>query len=134
MARLDLDLTEFNRLEQALKGYEGNAEETINSVLHNEGGLLIQEEIKRLMPVSGRQWKGKKPSAKTAKSLTIETGNLSVTVRTTKNYHYLYFPDDGTNTINHAGNQQFFLRGGENKQSEIIDLCIERLVNGFEQT
>ena len=134
MARFDLDATEFGRLEQALKTYEGNAEAIINEVLHTEGGQLIQEEIKRLMPVSGKQWKGKRPPAKTAKSLTDEKGNLSVTVKTTKNYNYLYFPDDGTNTRNHAGNKQFFLHGGENKQSEIIDLCIERLVKGFEQS
>ena len=134
MARFDLDTREFDRLEKALKAYEGNAEDMINSVLHNEGSLLIQEEIKRLMPVSGRQWAGKKPPAKTAKSLTDEKGNLSVTVKTTKNYHYLYFPDDGTSTRHHAGNKQFFLSGGENKQSEIIDLCVERLVKGFEQS
>lgn len=134
MARFDLDATEFGRLEQALKSFEGNAEAIINEVLHTEGSQLIQEEIKRLMPVSGRQWKGNRPPAKTAKSLTDEKGNLSVTVKTTKNYNYLYFPDDGTNTRNHAGNKQFFLHGGENKQSEIIDLCIERLVKGFEQS
>lgn len=134
MARFDLDIAEFSRLEQALKGYSGNAEEIINSVLHNEGSQLIQDEIKLLMPVSGRDWSGKKPSAKSAKSLTDEKGNLSVTVKTTKNYHYLYFPDDGTTTRNHAGNRQFFLHGGENKQTEIIDLCIERLGDGFEKS
>lgn len=134
MARFEMDATEFDRLQQAIKNFPGNAEEAINDVLHNEGGELIQTEIRRLMPVSGKSWKGKKPPAKKGKSLRQDNGNLAVTIRTTANYHYLYFPDDGTNTRNHAGNKQFFMRGGENKQSEIVDRCITRLVTDFEQS
>jgi len=133
MARFDMDAKEFDRLQQAIKNFPGSAEEIINDVFHNEGGELIQEAIRRLMPVSGKNWKGKKPGAKNGKSLKQENGNLAVTVRTTSAYHYLYFPDDGTNTRNHVGNQQFFRRGGESSQSEIVDRCISRLVTDFEK-
>ena len=132
MARFELDATEFDRLSQAVKNFPNDAEKTINGVLHNEASPLIQEAIKRLMPVSGKKWKGKKPAAKTAKSLADEKGNLFVTVKTTNNYRYLYFPDDGTSTRRHVGNQQFFGRGGEAKQTEIVDRCINRLVEDFE--
>lgn len=132
MARFELDATEFDRLSQVVKNFPNDAEKTINDVLHNEASPLIQEAIKRLMPVSGKKWKGKKPAAKTAKSLTDEKGNLFITVKNTNNYHYLYFPDDGTSTRRHIGDQQFFLRGGEAKQTEITDRCINRLVEGFE--
>ena len=84
------------------------------------------------MPVSGREWKGKKTAAKSAKSLTDLKGNLFVWVKTTNNYHYLYFPDDGTNTRRHVGNQQFFLKGAESQQETIVDLCIKKLVDSFE--
>lgn len=127
MAVFRLEATEFERLEQVMKNFPDVAEKTINEVLHNEGSQLIQESIKNLVPVSGRNWKGKKASAKTGNSLTDVKENLSITVKTTKNYQYLYFPDDGTNTRRHAGNQQFFLKGAEEQQNTIIDLCINRL-------
>ena len=122
----------FENLQKAMKNYKGNVEEVINNVLHMEASPLIQDKIRLLMPVSDREWKGKLPHAKTSKSLTDEKGNLSITVKTTKNYQYLYFPDDGSTTLHHAGNQQFFKRGGEMVQDEIIDRCIGALVNDFE--
>lgn len=134
MARFEMDSKEVDRLFGALKNFPGNAEEAINEVFHNDAPQMVAEEIKLLMPVSGKMWKGKKPAAKTANSLTDEKANLAFTVKTKGDYHYLYFPDDGTNTRRHAGDQQFFNRGGENKQSEIVDCCITRLVNAFEQS
>lgn len=131
MARFEMDAKEVERLFNTVKNFPGNAEKSINEVFHNDAPPIVSEEIKRLMPVSGKSWKGKAPAAKGAKSLTDETANLSFTVKTTGKYHYLYFPDDGTNTKRHVGNQQFFQRGGENKQTEIVDRCINRIVNDF---
>lgn len=129
MSVLDLQIKEFDELQQAVENYSGNTEEAINDILHNEAGLLIQDAVKRLMPVSGKTWKGKKKAAKSANSLTIKKENLAVTVTTQKAYGYLYFPDDGTNTRRHAGNQQFFRKGGESQIEEIKERCINRLVN-----
>lgn len=131
MARFEMDAKEVERLFNTVKNFPGNAEKSINEVFHNDAPPIVSEEIKRLMPVSGKSWKGKAPAAKSAKSLTDETANLSFTVKTTDKYHYLYFPDDGTNTKRHVGNQQFFQHGGENKQTEIVDRCINRIVNDF---
>ena len=127
-----VEATEFERLENAIKNFPGEAESIINEVLHTEGSQLIQEAIRNLMPVSGREWKGKKAAAKEANSLTDMKGNLFVEVKSTNNYNYLYFPDDGTNTKKHAGNQQFFLKGAESQQEAIIDLCVSKLVDSFE--
>ena len=127
MAVFRLEAAEFERLEQVMKNFPDEAENVINEVLHNEGSQLIQESIRNLIPVSGRNWKGKKAPAKTGSSLTDVKGNLSITVQTTKIYQYLYFPDDGTNTRRHVGNKQFFFKGAEEQQSTIIDLCINRL-------
>lgn len=132
MSVFRLNSQDFERLEEAMKNFQGNTENAINEVLHNEGGQLIHDEIKRLMPMSGKQWKGKKAPAKTSNSLQIVGGNLSVTVTTKKAYQYLYFPDDGSNTRRHAGNQQFFLNSGENQKEQIMNLCINKLVNSFE--
>ena len=132
MARFEMDTKEIERLHTALRNFPGEAEEAINDVFHNDAPPLVSEEIRRLMPVSGRKWSGKAPAAKGAKSLTDETANLAFTVKTTGKYHYLYFPDDGSNTRRHVGNQQFFQRGGEAKQSEIVDRCITRITKNFE--
>ena len=132
MAVFRIDATEFDRLQNAIKNFPGDAEKEINEVLHNEGSQLIQDSVRNLMPVSGRKWKGKKPAAKTSKSLNDLKGNLFVWVKTTGSYHYLYFPDDGTNTIHHVGNQQFFLKGAEAKQETIIDLCVNNMIDNFE--
>lgn len=129
MSVFRLDWAELQGLEQAMKEYQGNVEEVINDVLHNEAGQLIHDEIKRLMPRSDRQ----KRHAKDSNSLLIQGGNLSVTVTTKKAFQYLYFPDDGTNTRRHVGNQQFFMRGGENQKEEILNRCIGRLVGAFEE-
>ena len=133
MSRLELEIKDFERLQTAMKEFQGDTEETINDVLHNEASPLIQESIKNLIPESRRTWKGKGGPAKTSKSLIDEKGNLAITVKTTKKYQYLYFPDDGSNTQRHAGNKQFFKRGAEAKQSEIVDRCVGRLVNNFEK-
>lgn len=127
----NINITEADRLLKAMKEFSGSVEDTINDVLHNEIGDLAQTEIKRLMPVSNKHWKGKKPAAKTSNSLRNLNENLSVTVRTQKAYQYLYFADDGTNTRRHIGNQRFFARGGENIQGEIIDRCTNKLLNNF---
>ena len=128
-----LEFSDVERLHKAMEEFQGDTEATINDVLHNEAGDLAQEAIKKLMPVSGKHWRGKKPAAKRSKSLQNVPGNLSVTVTTKKNWGYLYFPDDGTNTRRHVGNQQFFRRGGENVQDEIAERCINKLVNKFEE-
>lgn len=131
--RFEIKIEEFARLEEAMKAYQGNVTETVNEVLHSQAGKLILDEIKRLIPESGRKaWRGKAAPAKDGKSLRIIKGNLFVTVATTNPYHYLYFPDDGSNTRRHVGNQQFFPKGAENKTEEIINRCIGRLTDSFE--
>lgn len=128
-----INVSNVERLQTALEDYQGDAETAINDVLHNEGGALIQEQIYRLMPESGKTWKGKKGAAKKSNSLRNTNGNLSVTVRSQKAYQYLYFPDDGTNTRRHVGNQQFFVGGAEAATNDIIDRCITKLTNTFEK-
>lgn len=128
---LQLDVSDVEKLQTAIKDYGEGAEQVINEVLHNQAGELIQESVKRLMPTSNKKWRGKAPAAKTSNSLATLTSNLAVTVTTGKKYQYLYFPNDGSNTRRHVGNQQFFARGAEAVKDEIIERCISRL-NNFE--
>ena len=127
-----MDTKEVERLFNVVKDFPQNAEEAINDVFHNEAPGMVSETIKLLMPMSGREWAGKAPAARTSKSLTSETANLSFTVKSTTKYNYLYFPDDGTNTRRHVGDQHFFRDGGEMRQHEIVDRCITRITKNFE--
>lgn len=131
MAYFKLDAAEFDRLTERIKEYQGDAENVINGVLWGEGGQRINDAIMDLLPSSGRTWRGKPAAARSAAPFTQENDNLSVTIRTKGAYQYLYFPDDGSTTKKHAGNQQFMFRGAENEQERIIDLCIAKLVNDF---
>ena len=127
-----IHIMEFEQLHQSMENFQGNTEKVINNVLHEEAAPLISDAVKRLMPRSGAKWKGKKAAAADANSLMNKKENLAITVKTKKAYQYLYFPDDGTNTRRHVGNQQFFRRGGESQTNEIINRCIKRLTNDFE--
>lgn len=134
MARSTLSLVDegFDELTKAIENYPDYAGEAINEVLWNEGGTLIQEGIMRLLPESGRTWRGKRKAAKKAAPFTQANDTLSVTVKTKSAYNYLYFPDDGSTTRKHAGNQQFMLGGAVDKQDEILNLCVARLTQPFE--
>lgn len=131
MSYFKLDAAEFDRLTERIKEYQGDAENAINEVLWGEGAQLISAAIMELLPRSGRTWQGKKRAAKDAAPFSQENDNLSVIVRSKHGYNYLYFPDDGSNTKKHEGNQHFMFRGAENEQERIIDLCIAKLTNEF---
>ena len=129
-----MDRKEIERLCATVENFPLTAIKSINTVLYNEAPPIISEAIQRLVPVSGANWKGKKPAAKTSDSIkerTADRRNLSIVVGTVSDYHYLYFPDDGTNTYRHVGNQRFFERGGKASSEEIVDLCISRIINDF---
>lgn len=134
--RFELDSRQFETLQRAIQLYAGYAGREIDDVLHNEGGKLIQDEIMRLLPESGREWKGKKTAAKRSQPFRQYNESLAVTIATKTAYNYLYFPDDGTNTKHHIGYKgkprEFMHKGAENQTGEIIDRCINRLIKKWE--
>lgn len=131
-----LDTQQFDTLQRAMQLYPSTAGREVDDVLHNEGGKLINDEIMRLLPESGRSWKGKRTAAKRAQPFTQVNDSLSVTVKTKSAYNYLYFPDDGTNTKNHIGYRgrprEFMYKGAENQTARIMELCIDRLIQKWE--
>ncbi len=124
-----LDDHEAKELEETIKQYQEGAEEKINKYLHGKGYGVLDDSIHNAMPESGREWRGKKKQAKSAKSLQDKNKSekLAVTIRATTAYGYLYFPNDGGNTKKHNGNQQFFEKGVEAKSEEVVNDMIELL-------
>ena len=133
MSTYELKASSIEKLQKSLNGYKENAEEEINTYLHGEGYQLFSKSIEDLIPVSER----KKKHAKYSNALEdrynsskLRGGgkqNLSVTIGTKPKYGYLYFPDDGSNTVHHAGNQHFFERGIERKEDEAVDAMLKRI-------
>ena len=128
-----LETEDVERLRRALERFPGRGEEAINEIVHGVGAVEFQDSIRLLIPVSGKKWRGKKEPASTGDSLMAVPSNLSVTIKTTKRYQYLYFPDNGTNTRRHAGNQQFFARGAQDVASNVVGRCVANIINKFNE-
>lgn len=109
------------------------AEEIINDYLAGEGGDLLKESIHELLPVSGRSWAGKRTAAKATDPFKKMPGNLQVKIQTKGNYHYLYFPDDGSDTVNHYGNQKFMFFGADKASERIGDNIVDKLLERLEE-
>ena len=132
MASFTMDYSEIDTLSTAMENYGQGALGKINDVLHGEGGEKLKEAIQLLIPSSGRTWKGKKAPASVANSLQqVNNEMLAVTIKSRTAYNYLYFPDDGSNTLHHAGGQHFFQTGAEDTADQIIDLCVGKLTEEF---
>jgi len=132
-----MDTTDVQSIAERIMEAGENAENTINHILHNQGGKLIEEEIIRILPQSGRTWNRKKKAAGSTQPFQRSNENLAVIVKNKAAYQYLYFPDDGSNTKHHIGYhgipRNFMKKGAENKTQEIINLCLGNLINGFGQ-
>lgn len=135
MSSFYLDVREFERVTEAVKKFSDGAEakRIINDYLHKEGGEILKENIRKILPVSGRTWKGKKTAASRTDPFVIKEANLAVIVKTKGAYHYLYFPDDGSNTQHHHGNQQFMFHGAEDSEEKIVNEVIDKLVERLEE-
>lgn len=136
MSYFELDVKQAEKvMETVLKFGDGKeAEKIINDYLRKEGGDIIKEGIHTILPVSGRKpWKGKEPAAKSTDPFQKRSENLGITIRTKSTHHYLYFPDDGSNTLRHQGNQQFMFEGASRKAEEIGNAIIEKLVERLEE-
>ena len=126
-----LDASQFEELQEKMQAFGPGSGQIVDRVLHKEGANEIKKNIVPLIHPSGRHWAGKKTSATSAKPFTQENGTQSVTIVSRGAYHYLYFPDDGSNTLHHAGGQEFMKRGAENSADKIIEICTGKLIEGF---
>lgn len=121
----------FDELAADFARYPDLIGPAIDEVLHGEGAKTIKEGVEAFIPRSGRRWRGKGAPAREAEWQRIDTAPLSVTVATSTRYHYLYFPDDGSNTRRHVGNRQMFRRGLEAAAPTVIEKIQDALSEAF---
>lgn len=118
----------IDELAESIAKYEGSSTRAINKVFHEDAGPIIYGEINPLINPSGRTFKGHSSSATVSAWPLYDTSkDLAVTVKTKPKWGYLYFPDDGSNTRKHAGNQRFFERGGEKAVPKVVERCLKVL-------
>ena len=128
-----IDQESFDKLSGFMMAYGDGAADIVTEVLH-DSGETIRNAIDPLIPVSGRTFKGHSTGARGSQWQAYGKAEpLAITVRSKSGYHYLYFPDDGTNTIRHAGNQQFMRRGAEAAAPVILDRAVDALIKDFER-
>jgi hypothetical protein len=133
MGWFEFDAGSIDDLYEKMVSYGAGSGQIIDKVLRSEGAEEIKKQITRLLPSSGRHWKGKAPAASSAMPgrFDQDNGELSVTIAARGKYHYLYFPDDGSNTRKHAGNKQFMLHGAEAAAPKVVEMCVGKLTEAF---
>ena len=133
MGWFEFDAGSIDDLYEKMVSYGTGSGQIIDKVLRSEGAEEIKKQIARLLPSSGRHWKGKAPAARSAMPgrFDQDNGELSVTIAARGKYHYLYFPDDGSNTRKHAGNKQFMLHGAESAAPKVVEMCVGKLTEAF---
>lgn len=134
MSTFSLDDGDFERLLESMQRFGEGAAEVVNTVIH-ESGDEIYREIDPLIHPSGRTFRGHTSSARGAHWQRYDTSeSMAITVGTVASRHYLYFPDDGSNTKRHYGNQQFMLRGAEAAAPVILEKGEQALLAEFERS
>lgn len=125
------DAESFDEVQKLINKLERPAD-IIQKVFREFGADEVKKEIQKLLPESGRRWKGKKTAAKQAQPFRETFEGLTMTVGTKSAYNYLYFPDDGSTTKKHRGNQHFMQRGGDNAVEAIINRLVEEMTSALE--
>lgn len=131
MASLSITHDGIENLQNIMEMYGQGAGRVVQEVYRDFAADEIKSNILPLVHSSGRVFKGHRRGAKQSgidKVFAHQIEGLSLTVRTTKQFGYLYFPDDGSNTRKHAGQQHFMQRGLNRAEDEIIYRCVVRIM------
>lgn len=128
-----IDYQELDKIENLFNEFPDTAKAAVNNILHSDIAVdMVEDNIQTLLPSSGRHWKGKGAAAASTQPFRKGPNELlTLIVRSKTKYNYLYFPDDGSNTVHHMGNQHFMQHGAENSLGAIADLCAANVINEF---
>jgi hypothetical protein len=128
----EVDMGDASDLVEMITNYQGDAEKAINRVLLNAGAEQIKKDINIYMPRSDRKLtkshtRHAKDMSKNLRQEAVTGQQLAVRIRSMPKTQYLYFPDDGSNTKRHAGQQHFMYKGAVKARERVIELCMGEL-------
>ena len=127
-AAFSLNDDDINKLIEAIQSYSGNAEDAIGEYLESEVPDIVKPSIKNLIPVSE---KGKKHARSSAPFTEDMEGKLSIYIHTKKQWHYLFFPNEGEGTSKGQMPHDFMGQGVEEEYDTLVNGIIESLIDGF---
>lgn len=129
-ASFSLNDDDVNKLIEAIQRYEDNAEDAISNYLETEVPSITKPSIQSLIPVSDRN----KAHARTSAPFTEDMeGKLSIYIHTKKQWHYLYFPDEGEGTSKGQRPHDFMAQGVENKYDTLVNGLLDSLLNEWDK-
>lgn len=130
-ASFTLNDDDINNLIEAIQKFEGSAEDAIGEYLKEEVPGIVKPSIQNLIPVSDRD----KRHAKTSAPFTEDMeGKLSIYIHTKKQWHYLYFPDEGEGTSKGQQPHDFMSQGVESEYDTLVNGMLDSLINNFNKT
>ncbi len=127
-AAFSLNDDDVNKLIQAIQAYEDNAEDAIGDYLENKVPKIVKPSIQNLIPVSDRKKKHARSSAPFTEDM---EGKLSVYIHTKKQWHYLYFPDEGEGTSKGQAPHDFMVEGVEQKYDTLVNGILDSLLKAW---
>lgn len=133
-SRFDVEYTGVEQITDAMERFGKGSGQIIQGVFDEFGGYEIADNIIPMIHSSGRTFKGHRIGARAAGADDVfqhTVSDLTLIVRSVGRFGYLYFPDDGSNTKRHAGNQQFMIKGAEKAAPKIIERCVAKLTEEF---
>lgn len=122
------------RIEEKIKKFQGNAEEEMNRYLRDSAAQIMIDAIVAALPMSSRNksnWSKNRIHAKVGNPLEAEFFNLSVKVKSKKDFYYLQFPDQGTGTSEKKQPQNFMEQGLLTVYDQIVDGLLETILTTF---
>ena len=130
-ASIRLETKGVEEIQKAMDAYGDGYGEVLKRVLYDDASLEISEGIAKLLPVSGRTFKGHSKGAKatgaTGVFMRVLYGDsLTLEVKTRPRFGYLYFPDTGTGYTQPMV-QDFMGRGLEAATPKVVELCVAAL-------
>lgn len=135
-AKITIDASQLETLAKRFNQFPKEIEKAVNPYLHSEAPQTMEDEIRRLMPVStvskSSPWSSgslairAKDHAKTSGSIVQGKINLGFYLKTTPKYGYLIFPEEGRGKKQiRKGAQLFFRFGADNTTDPIVNRLYE---------
>lgn len=134
MTSLSVEYNGAEQLQEKMERFGKGAGQVIQGVYNEFAAKEIKQNILPLVHSSGRVFRGHRQGAKAAgpeKVFTHQVKDLSLVVRTNGKFGYLYFPDDGSTSRKHAGQQHFMQKGLDRSTDTIIERCLAALTEDF---
>ncbi|MBP1045270.1 hypothetical protein I6N96_03200 [Enterococcus sp. BWM-S5] len=123
-----VDLVDMDRLTEAMKKIPDHSERVINQTLQTKVEKTADTEIITKMPLSEMKKRLKGHAhAKESRSLNTKHENLGFTIRPTKKFNYLKYPDLAIGTSWNNEPQEFMRKGMEQKVPAITEVLQQAL-------